>query len=48
MEIADRERNDRKVRGRKQTMETEIMVNSPLMTGMLRIEQKNTIILNRL
>ena len=34
LENADRERSMRKVRGRKQTMEKEIMVNSPLTTVM--------------
>ena len=36
LETADRERNDRNVRGREKTMETEIMVNSPLTIGMPR------------
>ena len=36
LETADRERSQRKVRGRKKTMEKEIMVNSPLTTVMPR------------
>ena len=41
--IADRERNDIKVRGKK-TMETGIMVKSPLTTGMPRKEQQYNLI----
>ena len=36
LETVDRERSKRKVRGRKKTMEKEIMVNSSLMTVMPR------------
>ena len=36
LETADREHSKRKVRGRKKTMEKEIMVNSPLTTVMPR------------
>jgi len=39
LETADKERNDRKVAGKK-TMKTEIMVNSPFMTGMPRNQQQ--------
>ena len=34
LETADRECSKKKVRGRKKTMEKEIMVNSPLTTVM--------------
>ena len=44
LETADRERNDRKVGGRKKAMETEIIVNSPLTTGMPRKEQQQNAI----
>ena len=36
LETADRECSKRKVRGRKKTMEKEVMVNSPLITVMPR------------
>ena len=40
LETADKERSERKMRGKKKTMETEIMVNSPLTTGMPRKEKQ--------
>ena len=40
LETANRERSERKVRGRINSKETEIMANSPLTTGMPRKEQQ--------
>ena len=40
LETAGREYSERKVRGRKKTMETDIIVNSPLTKGMPRKEQQ--------
>ena len=43
LETADRERSEKKMRGKK-TLETEIMVNSPLTIEMPRKEQQRNAI----
>ena len=43
LKTADSERSERKMRGRKNTMKTEIIVNSPLTTVISRKELQNAI-----